>query len=412
MPTRLNLYGIAAAVVFCLIVAGVGSHGFAISVTTADQSIPPEYAILESACWSIAVWNNARVGTGDLDPQGNMYWPGIDETMLFDQSLVVSYAGDQILTFFSIYNGSGSGVALIPLTPLTVTDTSSFTMASSQWATPDTVIIGTIRYYAPHHPDTCILLESLEICNNADTTVRLNLGEAFDWDVPDGSGGADNRSSTDFARQELYQFGPADSPTKDYTTGAAIDCFWSYSKPRDSKWTEAAVVLENDTWVEPNGGYDPLQIGELMATHSGFTASDPDSVENLNSFYIFARNLELEPGECYKACVVMASQLYGRTSLQQQIDKAAMWAFDHYVGCCNPPPICMPGDLYIDWSIDIDDVVFLIEYIFAGGYEPFPMLCCADVDASNAIDIDDIVYLISYIFSGGPEPIYNCDPEW
>jgi len=61
------------------------------------------------------------------------------------------------------------------------------------------------------------------------------------------------------------------------------------------------------------------------------------------------------------------------------------------------------GDTDGSGEIDIDDVVFLITYIFAGGPAPDP-LEAGDADCSGAIDIDDVVYLIAYIFSGGPPP--------
>jgi hypothetical protein len=56
-------------------------------------------------------------------------------------------------------------------------------------------------------------------------------------------------------------------------------------------------------------------------------------------------------------------------------------------------------------EVDIDDVVFLIVYIFAGGPAPDPVVT-GDADCSGAADIDDVVYLISYIFSAGNAP---CD---
>lgn len=61
------------------------------------------------------------------------------------------------------------------------------------------------------------------------------------------------------------------------------------------------------------------------------------------------------------------------------------------------------GDANGDGSVDIDDVVFLINYIFADGPAPEPAES-ADVNCSGDIDIDDVVYLIAYIFSGGPPP--------
>jgi len=63
------------------------------------------------------------------------------------------------------------------------------------------------------------------------------------------------------------------------------------------------------------------------------------------------------------------------------------------------------GDADGSGSVDIDDVVFLVAYIFAGGPAPSP-LAAGDADCSGAID--DIVYLIAYIFSGGNAP---CDPD-
>ncbi len=61
------------------------------------------------------------------------------------------------------------------------------------------------------------------------------------------------------------------------------------------------------------------------------------------------------------------------------------------------------GDADTSGEIDIDDVVYLIQYIFAGGPAPVPLFT-GDADCSGWIDIDDVVYLINYIFGGGPEP--------
>ena len=60
--------------------------------------------------------------------------------------------------------------------------------------------------------------------------------------------------------------------------------------------------------------------------------------------------------------------------------------------------------------MDIDDPVFLINYIFLFGPAPNPLLK-ADCDCSGGdvpVDIDDVVHLINYIFYDGPEP---CDVD-
>jgi len=61
------------------------------------------------------------------------------------------------------------------------------------------------------------------------------------------------------------------------------------------------------------------------------------------------------------------------------------------------------GDTNGSGNIDIDDVVYLVTYIFGGGPAPVPIEA-GDCDCSENIDIDDVVYLVTYIFSQGPEP--------
>jgi len=65
------------------------------------------------------------------------------------------------------------------------------------------------------------------------------------------------------------------------------------------------------------------------------------------------------------------------------------------------------GDANGSGLVDIDDVVYLINFIFAGGAEPDPYES-GDANCSSLVDIDDVVYLIAYIFQGGNPP---CDPD-
>ncbi len=66
------------------------------------------------------------------------------------------------------------------------------------------------------------------------------------------------------------------------------------------------------------------------------------------------------------------------------------------------------GDADGSGYIDIDDVVYIINYIFGGGPDPIPDVLAGDADCTGYIDIDDVVYLINYIFGGGPAPC-PCD---
>lgn len=67
----------------------------------------------------------------------------------------------------------------------------------------------------------------------------------------------------------------------------------------------------------------------------------------------------------------------------------------------------MCGDVNRDGEIDIDDVVYLIDYIFTSGPEPLPM-DSGNIDCEGEIDIDDVVMEIAYIFAGGTAPCTGC----
>ena len=61
------------------------------------------------------------------------------------------------------------------------------------------------------------------------------------------------------------------------------------------------------------------------------------------------------------------------------------------------------GDADGSGDVEIEDVIYLIAYIFLGGAPAEPLLA-GDADCSGNVDIDDVVYLILYLFSGGPAP--------
>jgi hypothetical protein len=50
----------------------------------------------------------------------------------------------------------------------------------------------------------------------------------------------------------------------------------------------------------------------------------------------------------------------------------------------------------------VQDVFFLINYLFAGGVRPVGP---CDVDNSDAVDVGDVFYLINYLFAAGPAPL-------
>lgn len=71
-------------------------------------------------------------------------------------------------------------------------------------------------------------------------------------------------------------------------------------------------------------------------------------------------------------------------------------------GCCN-----IRGDVNHSGETipDISDLVYLVDYMFAGGSAPVCWME-ADVDGDGEIiNISDLVYLVAYIFLGGAAPV-------
>lgn len=70
--------------------------------------------------------------------------------------------------------------------------------------------------------------------------------------------------------------------------------------------------------------------------------------------------------------------------------------------CCIPP---IRGDVnYDSVGPNIQDLTFLVAYLFGGGVAP-PCAEEADVNGdSNGPNIQDLTYLVAYLFGGGPAP--------
>jgi hypothetical protein len=359
----------------------------------------PENATISTACWSIGLWNVPRAGLAQASDLGNMYWFLEEISVMYDEGVVIGYDNDTTKTYFSCFDGSDDNVDMVALSTLTTTTEATYEYASGDWATPDTNICGTIEYYLPLLPSLCVLIEKVTISNCDNVSHTINIGEAMDWDIPDGSDGSINTGGYDASRKMLYQFGPGLGGPEDSYYGGASFC----SAPVGGQ------ITENDVWVYPNSGYDPAQIGGLMKRLTTFTVTD--SVEDLNTFYVVKTGVALAPGQSVTFCKVKTSSLTGLGDLQTLIDDAKQWAIDNNLGCdgdCSSGPDCLaPGDANGSGGVDIDDVVYLIAYIFQGGPAPQNEICCGDANGSGGVDIDDVVYLIAYIFQGGPAPTYD-----
>jgi hypothetical protein len=65
------------------------------------------------------------------------------------------------------------------------------------------------------------------------------------------------------------------------------------------------------------------------------------------------------------------------------------------------------GDANGDGTVDVADVVYLINYLFIEGLPPEPM-AAGDANDDCVVDIADVVYLLNYLFLEGDPPKEGC----
>lgn len=79
--------------------------------------------------------------------------------------------------------------------------------------------------------------------------------------------------------------------------------------------------------------------------------------------------------------------------------------YDVFITKLKPEYQC--GDIDASDEIVLSDIVYFVNYIFANGPQPNPIVA-ADIDCSGQVTVSDVVYLITYVFSGGPAPCASC----
>jgi len=67
------------------------------------------------------------------------------------------------------------------------------------------------------------------------------------------------------------------------------------------------------------------------------------------------------------------------------------------------------GDCTGEGYLNVDDVVYLMGYLFRQGPAPDP-LCRGDANCDGTPDAADMVYMINYFFRYGPAPCFDCCP--
>ena len=70
-----------------------------------------------------------------------------------------------------------------------------------------------------------------------------------------------------------------------------------------------------------------------------------------------------------------------------------------------PPeaPSVQHRDITGDGTVDVSDLMYLINYLYRGGPRPRP-LENANVNCDETINVADVIYLVNYIYKAGPPP--------
>jgi hypothetical protein len=66
--------------------------------------------------------------------------------------------------------------------------------------------------------------------------------------------------------------------------------------------------------------------------------------------------------------------------------------------------VFVAGDANGDGTVDIGDVVYLVNYLYKGGLAPDPIQA-GDANGDAVVDVGDVVYLINYLYKGGDPPV-------
>jgi len=98
--------------------------------------------------------------------------------------------------------------------------------------------------------------------------------------------------------------------------------------------------------------------------------------------------------------IIMVDQLHANLADPQGdlIDSVEFLNGSVYV-----PGLCVYGDANGNASVNLSDIIYLVNYVFKSGIPPCPEKA-GDANRNNLINLADIVFLVNHVFKGGPAP--------
>jgi len=152
--------------------------------------------------------------------------------------------------------------------------------------------------------------------------------------------------------------------------------------------------------------------------HFSFSRPDGSSITWINEIV-----LDTTCWQCTQWIVIPPDTIctnYIESTLPFNECDSLSWALDTFAVLDTANVVIIDGSLTLLFSflcgnidgdagltITIEDLVYLVQYMFVNGPDPNPIEA-ADVDCSGTLDIGDLVYMVGYMFTGGPEPCASC----
>jgi len=164
----------------------------------------------------------------------------------------------------------------------------------------------------------------------------------------------------------------------------------NYDKPY------AVRIGANPTQPYPYKGFNSDSLYKYMSTPGWSIESD--SSQDMHILVSAVQELNPDASTIIRvkyACLASSQGATGISDLASKIKKQKV------------------GDANVDGKVSVSDVVYLINFLFKGGTEPW--MAYSDANGDGKISVSDVVYEINYLFKGGTAsvtPVWYQQPPW
>ena len=234
----------------------------------------------------------------------------------------------------------------------------------------------------------------------------LTIGEpGFEDDLESGTGMWSHGGTGDLWHLSTHR---VHSGSHSWYNG--IESSWYFNNGMNCWLKSSSFILGPDShlsfwlWYDvTNYGVDGIHVSLIdemsgMADTLDFigTGGALDSVLNTgNDWLEYDYDLSfIPPGTSVRVCFSFTSDA------DYTHDGEGFYIDDIRVG---PTVSVTAGDVTGDGSVDVADVIYLINYLYKSGPVPSP-LQAGDANGDGNVDVADVIYLINYLYKGGPQP--------